>query len=66
MKLVTSWRDQTRTALQNRPRNITLEQVATESGLPLAWLRAFARNVSDEPGVCRVQTLYEYLTKKDS
>lgn len=66
MQLATSWRDKTRAALLQRPRGLTLAQIAIESGLPLYWLQALARNVSDDPGVCKIETLFNYLSAKES
>jgi len=53
----------TRDALINRPRSLTLQQIARDTGIQLHWLHSFSRGVSAEPGVCRVETLYMYLTK---
>lgn len=44
------------------PRDITLTQVASGAGLPLAWLTAFCRGDINAPNVNRVQRLWEYLT----
>ena len=61
---VTSLRDKTRELLDNRSRKITLDDVAREAKLPRPWLKAFAEGRIDDPGVCRIQTLYEHLTGK--
>lgn len=63
MNVVTNWRDMTRDALIQRPRTLTLEQIEADTGISRAWLKAFSRGVSGDPGVCRIETLYVYLTK---
>uniref|UniRef100_A0AAU6VZU6 Endonuclease n=1 Tax=Pseudomonas phage Pavpe01 TaxID=3138545 RepID=A0AAU6VZU6_9VIRU len=58
----TGWRDQTRQLLKNRPRTLAYETIAAETGLSVPWLRAFAAEQSDNPGVVYVETLYVYLS----
>jgi hypothetical protein len=43
---------------------LTLGQVHRESGLPLFWLRKFSSGEIRNPSVDRVQSLYEFLSKK--
>lgn len=40
----------------------SLFTIASESDLPFYWLRKFATGETKDPGVNRVQSLYEYLT----
>lgn len=58
---VTTWRDQTRALLANRPRSLEYKTIADETGLSVAWLRAFAAGQADNPGVVSVETLYTFL-----
>lgn len=62
--LKTSWRDETRAILNNRPAWLTLVKISEESHLPYAWLASFNQGDCDEPGVNRVQTLSAYLTER--
>ena len=50
--------------LDNRPRTVTLKDIAEGSGLPEAWLKTFAAGKIADPSVNRVETLYTYLTGK--
>jgi len=63
-QLITGWRDETRQLLLNRPRNLEYKTIADETGLSVAWIRAFAVGQSDNPGVVFVETLYVYLKAK--
>lgn len=58
----TGWRDQTRQLLNERPRSLNYDRIAKDTGLTVAWLRAFATGTSDNPGVVYVETLFIYLT----
>jgi hypothetical protein len=57
-------RDKVLTLLEERPRSLTLKDVAEGSGLPEAWLKSFASRKINDPSVNRVETLYTYLTGK--
>lgn len=52
----------TQELLKNRPRTLTLEQVAVDTGLSIEWLGPFGREKIDDPSVRKVVTLYEYLS----
>ena len=58
----TRLRDKTLALVRAVPRSVTLQQIADEAGLPAAWLSAFARGEIDNPSVCRIERLWEYLT----
>jgi len=45
----------------HRPK--TLPEIAIDTGLPYYWIRKMASNEIKDPGVNRVQKLYEYLTR---
>ena len=60
----TRLRDRTLYLVQERPARIKLTRIARDTGLPLSWLSAFTRGEIDEPSVCRIECLYEYLTGK--
>jgi transcriptional regulator with XRE-family HTH domain len=47
--------------LIDRPRNITYLDIATETGLTVSWLRLFARNKIDDPGLSKIERLVKYL-----
>lgn len=61
--ITTAINDKTLYLLQNRNVQLTLRKIAEETGLDEAWLSAFNRQKISDPGVNKVQTLYEYLTK---
>jgi len=44
------------------PRHISLTDVANDTGLTLSWLSDFARGKIKDPGIRKVQILYEYLS----
>jgi transcriptional regulator with XRE-family HTH domain len=47
--------------LIDRPRNITYLDIANETGITVSWLRLFARNKIDEPGLSKIERLTNYL-----
>ena len=49
--------------VKNRPRTLTLEQIKTDTGLSLAWLKAFSQGLTPDPGVNKVELLFIYLMK---
>lgn len=51
----------TREALINRPKPITLAQVAEATQTSESWLEKFQRNRIKDPGVNAIQRLYEFL-----
>lgn len=50
-----------RTITLLRERNETLPHITEKTGIPFYWLRKFAGGEIDDPGVNRIQKLYEYL-----
>lgn len=58
----------TRELLQNRPRSVTLAQVAEGADVSIHWLSVVIRNPKPgedtDPGVKRVQRVYEFLTNQ--
>lgn len=55
------WRDTTRALLIERPRTLTYEEIAENTGLSVAWLRDFASGRRSNPGICHVEILYTFL-----
>ena len=45
-------------------RSADLPAIARQSGLPLAWLLAYAKGYTKSPGVNRVEHLYTVITGK--
>lgn len=60
----TQLRDVTVEALKNRPASLKLRDIAEATAIPEGWLRMLAQGRIDDPGVNRVQTVYEHLTNK--
>lgn len=52
--------ERTRTLLTEDPRDLL--EVHKQSGLPFHWLRKVKAGETKEPGVNRIQALYEFLT----
>lgn len=53
----------TRQLLRDRPRSLTLDAIATATGLSKAWITDFAANPDRDHGVNKVETLCFYLSK---
>jgi hypothetical protein len=47
-----------------RMRGVTLERLHDETHLPIFWLRAIARGEIKNPGVNRIQILWEFLANR--
>jgi transcriptional regulator with XRE-family HTH domain len=47
--------------LIDRPRNITYLDIANETGITVSWLRLFARDKIEEPGLSKIERLIKYL-----
>lgn len=60
--VTTLLRDTTLKLLQNRSSQINLKEISEKSSLPLFWLKSFYTGKCADPGVNRVQALYEYIT----
>lgn len=54
----------TYTLLRQRMETKSLQTISRESDLPYYWLNKIAIGATKDPGVRRVQKLYEYLTGK--
>lgn len=51
----------TREHLRNRPRTLTVEKIAEDTGLTVAWINDFSSSPERDHGVSKVETLYFYL-----
>ena len=56
-----NWLEETKAKLNAVPRWVSLTQIADEAELQISWLSAFAAGKIDEPGIGKVQKLYDYL-----
>ena len=56
-----NWLKETQAKLAAVPRWVSLTQIADEAELQISWLSAFAAGKIDEPGIGKVQKLYDYL-----
>lgn len=63
MSEITTFRDNTRTLLLNRPASLTIATIAKDINVSTAWLNMFARGKIDNPGVVTIETLHNYLKK---
>ena len=50
--------------IEERPRIVTLKDIADGADVPLAWLKTFAAGNIRDPSVNRIEVLYGYLTGK--
>lgn len=55
----------TREALAARPRIVTYEVIAEECGVSVRWIQQFASDTIADPGVHKVEALYNFLTGKE-
>ena len=53
--------DRTHKMWQCRPRNLTVEQIALDTGLTESWLYSFAGRKAQDFGIRKVERLYDYL-----
>lgn len=60
----TSLRDKTLTLLQERSVKLKITKIYEDTGLSKTWLFKFYQGKTPNPGVNNIQTLYEYLSKK--
>lgn len=47
---------------KNRSIQLTNEVIAEKTGLGYVWLTTFCN--TEDPGVCRIETLYNFLSQK--
>jgi hypothetical protein len=60
-KFATNWRNKVTELLRNRPLPITLEKIEEDTKIDKAWLKLLSRGAIDNPGINRMETLYNYL-----
>lgn len=56
--------DKTMELLKNLPRSTTYADIERDTNLSKEWISAVARGRIIEPSVKKIQTLYEYLSKR--
>lgn len=61
---ITTFRDKTLDLLQNRSVKLPFKKISEDTGIGKRWLEMFAKNEIPNPSVNTIQTLYEYLSKK--
>jgi len=57
--------EQARHSLKRRPRYVTLEIIASDTGLSLGWLKAFAAGAFARPRGDKCERLTAYLAVRD-
>lgn len=55
-------RNRAHALLMNRPRTLTIDKIAADTGLAATWLHAFAQNRAMDVSARRVVILFEYLS----
>lgn len=61
----TRLRDKTVSLLQNRSVKLTYKKISADTTIPVGWIKMLAADLIAGPDVNRIETLYEYLTKKE-
>lgn len=54
--------DTTLDLVKRRPRNLSFRMISEKTGLSVHWLRKYNEGDIVEPGVCKIERLYEFLT----
>lgn len=54
--------DQTLELLANRPKDLTLRQIAEGAKVDFEWLSKFSRELIDDPGVKKVQAVHDFMS----
>jgi hypothetical protein len=62
--MTTKLRDRTIELLKNRPASLQLKDIAKATEIPEGWLKMLVQGKIIDPGVNRVQTVFEFLTKQ--
>lgn len=62
MKKITTLRDETRTLLNKRPKDLTAESIAKQLNVSIPWVNMFAAGKIENPSVVTIETL-NYLLK---
>jgi hypothetical protein len=47
--------------LKNRPSTITYKKITANTDIPTEWIKQLATNRIDDPGVKRIETLFNFL-----
>lgn len=58
-------RDKVLELLENRPHRTTLKDIADGAGVKEPWLKRLAAGNIGEPGVCKIEAVYAFLTGKN-
>jgi predicted transcriptional regulator len=56
--------DKTLDLVRTRPRDVTYDQIATETEVSVSWLKKLVNGEIEHPSVCYVEAVYVYLNKK--
>jgi len=59
-----SLRDRTRRLLIYRSRSVTYEDIVAATGLKKSWLEKFAQDQIPDPGVEKIETLFNFFSGK--
>lgn len=51
--------------LETRSYNISFREISEKTGIPQGWIRRLQYGKIEEPSCPRIETLYEYLSKKN-
>lgn len=62
--LTTKLKDAVIRELINRPAYLQYKQIEKDTTVPEGWIKRLVRGAIAEPSGPRLETLYEYLTKK--
>mgnify|MGYP003387918121 CR=1 FL=1 len=57
-------KEKTLELLKNRNRNLTLDEISNKTKIGKDWLKDFSANTMENPGVCMIEALYNFLSDK--
>jgi predicted transcriptional regulator len=57
------WLKKTRTLIANRPRSVSLQDLAEVAGASEAWIKKMTRGEIKDPSVNKVGAIFDFLTK---
>ena len=64
MEQITTFRDETRELLLQRPIHISTAKIAKELKVSEKWVSLFANGKTKNPGVCTIETLNAFLKQE--
>ena len=54
--------ERTRELMRDRATHVTVDLISKRTGLSVGWLNKFSAEVAEDPGVNKVETLFNYFS----